>query len=324
LKRRLAALAKLAVSVSIVAYLVIDVQRSDPGTFTRLATEPKDWTLLFFAWTCFVAALVLGWMRWRALARVLGIEMRPRDAARLGFFGYLLDFLALGTMGGDLGRGVLLGREHDRHWAEALASVAADRLVGLWALSLAAAVGVAFAHSTTDSPELARIARAVFAVAASTSLELGLLLMPRVREGILETLLHGVPRLGQSAARMLDALRPYRERSGVLLGIGVLSLGVPILNVAGFFLVARGLPLDAPSLLEHFVIVPPAMIAGAIPLPMEALGVFEYVLNFLYAQSSPAEGAAGAGLLVALTYRALTILTIVAGAPLYAWARAER
>jgi len=47
LKPRLAALAKLAVSVSIVAYLIFDVQRSDPETFTRLVAEPKDWTLTF-------------------------------------------------------------------------------------------------------------------------------------------------------------------------------------------------------------------------------------------------------------------------------------
>ena len=60
------------------------------------------------------------------------------------------------------------------------------------------------------------------------------------------------------------------------------------------------------------------------PLPMEALGVFEYVLNYLYAQALPAAAPAGTGLLVALTYRALTILTILAGAPLYAWARAGR
>jgi hypothetical protein len=66
------------------------------------------------------------------------------------------------------------------------------------------------------------------------------------------------------------------------------------------------------------------MVAGAVPLPMEALGVFEAALGYLYGQALPVSAAAGTGLLVALTYRALTILIILAGAPLYAWAKAGR
>jgi uncharacterized protein (TIRG00374 family) len=324
LRQSLVALAKLAVSVSLVAYLIYDVQRTDPETFTRLSSEPKHWALLAAAWGCFVGALVLGWMRWRSLAAALGVPMQARDAARLGFFGYMLDFLALGTMGGDLGRAALLGREHGRRWAEALASVAADRLVGLWALSMAAAAGVVLAHPAVESSELAAVSRAVFVVATASSISLTLLMVPRVREAVVEALVRIVPRLGGGAARMLDALRAYREKGAALPRVALMSLGVPALNVMGFFLIARALPLRAPSLFEHFVIIPPAMVSGAIPLPMEALGVFEYTVNYLYAQAMPAGSPPGTGLLVALTYRALTILTILAGAPLYALVRAER
>src|SRR5262245_48925199 len=79
----LISLAKLAISVAIVTYLVHDVRRTDPDTFARLRREPKDWTLLCCAWACFVGALMLGWMRWRALASALGLRISVRDAARL-------------------------------------------------------------------------------------------------------------------------------------------------------------------------------------------------------------------------------------------------
>ena len=42
---------------------------------------------------------------------------------------------------------------------------------------------------------------------------------------------------------------------------------------------------EVPSFAEHFVTIPPAMVTCAVPLPMEALGVFEYAFNVLYAQA---------------------------------------
>jgi hypothetical protein len=324
LRERLTALAKLAVSVSLVAYLIYDVQESDPTTFARLRHEPKDWSALAAAWICFVAALVLGWLRWRALAARVGVRMHITDAMRLGFFGYMLDFLMLGTIGGDAGRAVLMAREHGKRWAEALASVAADRLLGLWALSSTAAVAVAVAFPADASGELVMVARAVFAVAAASSLALGLLMVAPVREALVAAATRVLPSVGAAVARTLESLAAYRGHNGALLRIAAASLAIPFLNVSGFYLTARALPLDVPTFAEHFVIIPPAMVTGAVPLPMEALGVFEYAFNFLYAQALGADAAAGTGLLVALAYRGLTILTILVGAPLYAWARAGR
>ena len=242
---------------------------------------------------------------------------------RLGFFGYMLDFLALGTMGGDLGRAVLLAREQGRRWGEALASVAADRLLGLWALSSTAARAVGLAFPKGASGELVLVARAVFAVAALSSLALGLLIIARFAKprgrGRARRAVCG--RGGGAHARIARRLSRAKRRDGP---IALVSLAIPVLNVSGFFLTARALPLTVPSFAEHFVIIPPAMVTGAVPLPMEALGVFEYAFNFLYAQALGADAAAGTGLLVALAYRGLTILTILVGAPLYAWARASR
>ena len=317
-------LAKLLVSVSIVAYLVIDTQHSDPETFARLRTETKQWSALGGAWAFLVTALLLGWMRWRMLAGALGLPMRVRDAARLGFLGYMLDFLALGTLGGDLGRGILLGREHGQRFTEALASVVIDRLVGLWALSALAACGVLLAVPAPEDSTLATIEWVVLLTAASASLALVALLVPRLQALALRLARLVMPPAADRATRVVDALALYRRRTGTVALVALTSLAIPALNVAAFWLIARGLPIDAPSLGEHFVIIPPAMVSGAVPLPMEALGVFEYVINYLYAQVAAAGAPAGQGLLVALAYRALTITVILVGAPFYAWARATR
>jgi len=319
-------LLKFSVSLALVAYLVVGVQRNDPATFERLRDDPKNWPLLAGALSCLVAALMLGWTRWCLLGRVLGLRVRLRDAFRLGFFGYMLDFLALGTAGGDLGKAYLLGREQSGRWAEALASVAIDRLIGLFSLSSIASIGVLVAARDTFTPELRAVAQLILLGAIGAVAGVVMLFTPRVQQLVAALLPRISTRLDRALHSMVGAMRMYGNRRRVLALIVLLSLGVPCLNVSGFYLIARALPFPAPSYSEHFVIIPPALVSGVVPLPMEALGVFEYALSYLYQQANAGAGVTapvGAGLLVALTYRVLTIAVIVVGAPFYVGARRE-
>ena len=74
---------------------------------------------------------------------------------------------------------------------------------------------------------------------------------------------------------------------------------------------------NAPSLGEHFIIVPLSMVAGALPFTPAGLGTFELAMDQLY-QLIPASPCRD-GILVALAYRLMTILIAMIGV-VYYWA----
>jgi uncharacterized membrane protein YbhN (UPF0104 family) len=76
---------------------------------------------------------------------------------------------------------------------------------------------------------------------------------------------------------------------------------------------------DAPTLGEHFVIVPMAMITGVLPLAPNGLGTFEALMEWMYRELMAGHAIKGAGLLVSFGYRLITVLIAAVGAIVY-WA----
>ena len=76
MRRFLLTLAKLAVSAGLLAYVIVEAQRSDPETFTRLRGTAPQWPLLVLGWGCLLASLSSGVVRWHAVLRALRIRTR--------------------------------------------------------------------------------------------------------------------------------------------------------------------------------------------------------------------------------------------------------
>jgi hypothetical protein len=140
LRRTALLLVKLALAVAILAYLIGQVQHHEG--FSRLIQQPKIWSLLVLALVCTFAAIVLSFIRWYMLVVALGLDFRLVDALRLGSIGFVLNFVALGTLGGDLFKAVFLAREQPGKRTEAVATVMADRLLGLLTMLLLASSGI--------------------------------------------------------------------------------------------------------------------------------------------------------------------------------------
>ena len=75
-------------------------------------------------------------VRWYLLVRALQLQFRLVDAFRLGFLGYLFNFVVVGSVGGDLFKAIFIAREQPGRRAEAVATVLVDRIVGVYALVL--------------------------------------------------------------------------------------------------------------------------------------------------------------------------------------------
>jgi len=312
LKKLALILLKYGASLAIVAYLIYDAQQDE--TFTRFSEQSKDWRLFAVAFSLCMSAAVLTFVRWYFLVRALDLPFRIADALRLGFLGYLLNFVSFGSVGGDLFKAVFIAREQKRKRAEAVATVVIDRVIGLYVLFVVGTVAVVWTGIWSSEVEAVRfIARFTVGCTVVGGLGLTALIMPGVTHGRFSHYLRELPRVGHVIGRLIDAIRLYASRPGVLVLTCGLSVMVHVLNTLGVYLISRAMLPAAPALSAQFVIVSLGMVAGAAPLP-GGLGAFEYALDSLYSVvPGGVEMHNGDGLLVAFGYRAVTIVIALIG-----------
>jgi uncharacterized protein (TIRG00374 family) len=322
LKRTLLNLLKFGASAAILGYLVWDVRSN--ASFAGLLSQPKDWGLLLLALLLVMAMVCATIIRWYFLVRALGLDFTLKDAFRLGFLGFLLNFVSLGAVGGDLFKAIFIAREQHGRRPEAVATVLIDRLIGLWALFIVATVAILatdLLHSEVRQVQL--VCRATLIGTVLGGLGMIVVLTPGFTNGALSEMLTRLPRIGTILNKLIGAVRIYRRKLPLLFWTTVMSFGVHLLGATGIYLTARGLGGNVPSLGYHFVVVPLGMIVGVLPLPMSGLGAFEAVIEYFYtAVPSAVVVAKGQGLVVAFGYRVITILIAIVG--LFYWLSSRR
>lgn len=322
LNRILINVLKFAISGAIIGYLIHDARQGD--TFARLRDGQKQWGQLLLAGCLITTSVMLTFVRWYFLARALQLRFGVRDALRLGFIGYLFNFVSLGSVGGDLFKAIFIAREQPGRRTAAVATVVVDRLVGLYAVVVvAAAATLATGLQSSAVPEVRVICQGTLICAAVGGLGLAVLIIPGFTTGAVSEMVAGIPRVGRTLFSLVQAIRMYRRRLDILLLTAVMSIGVHCLTTIGIYLIASGLPGNAPPLGMQFIAVPLAMVAGALPLPLNGLGAFEGVIEFLYANLPGSYVARGQGLLVALAYRVITVLLAMVSAVVYLSSRRE-
>jgi glycosyltransferase 2 family protein len=327
-KRLLVTFLKVAFSAAIVGYLVYDVThgKGHQNVFTNLVHQKKHWGMLAVAWVCCFLAVLLTFIRWWFLIRALGIPCRFRDSIRISFWGFLFNLAPLGIVGGDLVKAVMLDHEHRGYRAKAVASVFADRIIGLYVLFIFATATILLTGYYWDVaavPDvhiwgrifigLKGICWAMFVITLLSTLGLAAVMAPGpVAEGVVAAI-GRIPRAGHALKSLLDAVRMYRSKPGVLALSSVMSVGVHGLFAVGCFFIACGLPGEHLSLAKHLVVMPLSAAVQVVPLP---IGPTEGMLEFLYRYTPPGI-AEGQGLVVALAYRIITVLIAVLGVLCY-------
>lgn len=307
-------LIKFGISAALLAYVVSKAQQN--ASFAELWHQPKHWGLLLSASLLLLASVLVSFYRWYLLVRALELPFRFRDALRLGFLGYLLNFVSLGSVGGDLFKAVFLAREQHGHRTEAVATVILDRLLGLYCLLLVGSAGALF----VELPASVRPVADATLVCTAIGTVCGLLLMiPAVTSSAIEHRAEAAPLVGGPLRSVVCAIRIYRTRYPVLVVSLLLGIVIHVLTVLSLFCVAAGLPGTHPTLAQHFVIVPLGMLTGVLPLPMNALGAVENVIDTLYVQIADSH----MGAIVTFGYRAITILVAAIGAGYYVASRRE-
>lgn len=307
MKRWIVNLLRWGAPAAIVGYLVDQARRDD--SFALLWEGEKNWGLLLVSAGVYFAAQLLTIVRWHWLVRALDLPFRFADALRLGFLGYLLTFVSLGAVGGDLFKAIFVAREQPRRRAEAVASVIVDRILGLYSLFVLAA-GTILAAGLWRAPQsekLRILSQVVLACTVAATVGIAMLMAiggSRGRRTI--ECLGNLPLAGKLLKPLAGALQTYRRKGSVVAASIGMGIVVQALLAGSIYAIAAAVLPAHPGLVDHLIVVPLAMLTAVLPLPVNGLGAFELVVEFLYQQLSPGLPK-GYGLIVSLAFRLVSI-----------------
>ncbi len=320
LKKALLTAAKFGVPIAIIAWLLSSVP---PEQFRDLQQRPKNWPLLLASLVTVFIAVSLTFLRWFLLVRALRLHFRLIDAFRLGFLGYLFNFISAGSVGGDLFKAFFIAREQPGRRAEAVATVIVDRIIGLYALLLLTSGVIITTGIPNSTAELLTLSRATIGVTVLGGVGILILLIPGFTSGALSEFLTGLPKIGRTLGQLITAVRIYRKRWPTVVVAVAMSVCTHALFALALFFIATALFQHVPTLREHLIMVPLGMVAGAVPFLPGGLGAFELAIRELYRIVPAAANIDVSGVLVALVYRLMTILVAAIGMLIYWSSRGE-
>ena len=310
---------KIACGLGLIAWLLWQAVGHD--AVERLSSTPPRLGPLVVAWLAIVAALGCAFARWRLVAKAAGITMTLGEAMRLGAIGFALNFVALGSIGGDVAKAALLAKPRPGSRGAAVTTVVVDRLLGLLGFLLFAsaavlATGTASAEAETALRVLSR-GTLTATVVCFVALLSPLVTPAAVREHV-ASMTEGLPIVGGLTRRAADMAATYKNGAKALAGALSLGLVANAAFITSFYAAAQALPIEAPSFAAHLQIVPLAMIAGALPISPNGLGTIEATAEYLY-RTLDAAAAVGDGTFAAITHR-LVMLAVGVAAVVYSYA----
>lgn len=318
---------KWPVALALLSYLFW-THRQD---LIELRSREIRWPALGFAFLLCGGSIVLTFFRWYLLVWAQDFPFKLGDALRLGFIGYLLNYVMPGAAGGDIVKAGLIAAEQQSRRGVAAATVLLDRLLGMLALFMVGAFAALFQDQALLNNRYVRIIVAVLCGGSVAGvIGLGAMLHPAVPRSRWLARLVRIPKIGAVFGSLTNAIVLYQNRRGVVLASVIVSIIGHFGMLSSFYFCAQALQLGiaAPGYWAHLLLIPGAELAAvALPLP-GGVGVLEGAVKFCYGLANEAAGlpvaasvAEGAGFATAVAYRVVTVLVASIGAGYYLTAR---
>lgn len=307
---------RLACGAALIAWLLW--QAAGHEAVAQLRSNPPQTATLALAWLVLMAATALSFIRWWLVSRAAGIALPFGEAMRLGAIGFACNFVALGSVGGDVVKATLLAKPRPGQRTAAITTVLVDRLMGLLGFLLFAsgAIVITGAAAGDGSTPLQVLCRTVLAAAGVALVAFFIPLAPGRPLERLANALGGLPLLGSAFQRAGELAAVYHDGRRTLLAALVAGLAMNGVFILSFYFAASSLRLPIPTFAEHYLAVPLVAICGALPISPNGLGTIEAAAEYLYRSLQP-EAVVGTGTLAALAHRMVTIATGVLAAGYY-------
>lgn len=289
----------------------------------QITEQALHWPSIVMALGLCGGAIVLTFFRWYFLVKALGFAFTIRDALRLGFIGYLFNFVAPGSVGGDVVKATLLAKEQCNRRTTAVATVLLDRILGMLSLFLIGA-WAAWPQWTEirERAELKALVGLLILGSAAGLVGFALMLIPAVTRSPAWQHLARLPVVGHMVAELVEGVRLYQSQRRVLF----IALGISFVGhfgtISSFYFSAKAISGASllPSYVQHLFFIPAAELAGIVPITPGGVGLLEEAVNALYKLNGAADGT---GILTCLAYRAVTLAIALIGAACYLTARRE-
>lgn len=211
--------------------------------------------------------------RWQRLLAAQGVPARPARVHALFWIGNFYNSFLPGGVAGDGVRLAALWRDHPEHAAGAVASVAADRLIGLAALLVLAVLALGAQLATGGGA--GQLELLLYASAAALVVVAGLALAAAHGTGWERPLGRWLG--AERAAALRRAAATLAADHGTLLAAAGLSVAVWMLDFAALWLLAQAVGLAAGAL-PLVVAAAAAYVAAALPISVGGHGVREGTL----------------------------------------------
>ena len=277
-RRSLLLLAKALASAGLLYWVLHGTELGD----VRNAIGAADVRLLLVALGMCLLSYVLSMTRWAVLLSAQGVPVQKRKLVHAYLVATFFNSFLPSTMGGDAYRAYESWR-----WGSsksgAVAVVFVDRFLGLVALVLFALGASVVWHSVTVTLHLPTWTIAV-AAAGMLLVVWGIFFTPELPLGrqLERTGAPGSSRVASVIGRVKEAFRSFRGRRDALGKAMLLSLGLQIMAVVYYYILAKALGFDV-SLPPFFLIIPLSVIAMLMPISIAGIGIREYTFVFLFA-----------------------------------------
>lgn len=311
LKRVLAPL-KLAFGFGLLAVLILWGDNAE-----RLLHLSKSISLADIFWLCMIS-LLLNWiscLKWGLFLEERGFRVSQMRLLGLYFVGKFFSNFIPTTIGGDITRTYLLGRQI-RSQSQSLASVFLERATGFAALIilaiLFAAVNVRLLFEPKIGVSLAAVT-AAFTASLLVLLNRGLLAWLRSRCGSIPQ----ADALLQKISKVQDDILYFRAKPALLAKAMAYSFAFHLMTCVNVYMACAAIKIY-PAFLDLAVITPIILLLNVLPVSPNNIGWWEWTFSFLLVEAGtgPAEGLA-----VGLILRAITLLSSLAGGVVFLFER---
>jgi len=248
-----------------------------PGFITSIS-RIHVWILLVAMLASLSGVLVTA-LRWWMLLRIQRIRIPLWEAVRLTFLGQFYSLVVPGTVGGDVVKAYYVTKHTDAK-AGAVLSVFIDRVLGLAALTLVAAVALGIALLSGlgqwSDPMIRRSVVVMGCVVVAVIVVMAIVLSGSLRRILhLQKLYSRLP-FAKAIESFGQAAKLYRRRWKTLVQVAGMMLAAPAIWVTALALIGRSIYLPIPWH-SYFLYIPLIYILGSVPLTPGGAGWIEYL-----------------------------------------------
>jgi uncharacterized protein (TIRG00374 family) len=233
--------------------------------------------------------------RWIVLVRATGQQVSVKSAAWIHMVSSFVGVATPGGIGGDAARAYTL-TQRTAQGSDAVASIAMDRVLGLFSLVLVGLFGVLLWGHQTGTPAAGLALLAIIGGLGCVAL----LWIDRF-VGVLVPLRLRSTRIGTKVVRIADAISQYRGHQGVLAFVLTLSVVVQFLRILQAYVMGTGIGMTI-GFVYYLVFMPVGLITMLLPISLGGFGLpqLSFVL-LLEAQGVPRPDALALSTLIIVT-----------------------